>query len=290
MERLLALQRLQFGANRQSVQAEVDKLRENVPAPILAHYDRLAERGKKGLAIARNGVCGECHLRITSGKLINLVCTDEVEVCDNCGRYLYLPEDEPIMSIGPKSGPSTPAKRRSQKRADFASDSRRTAITLADFTSSSLIVPHLRGGDAASAIQELSQCLHRERQIADLLPFYHAALNREFMISSDMESGIAFPHARLPGLKELSFAFGRSDNPLSWGPRAAGTVRLVFLMAVPATDLTQYLLFISGLARLTKEQRLVERLYAAQEALEILEVLSQIELRSSPSVDQKWKT
>src|SRR6185369_7000052 len=144
-----------------------------------------------------------------------------------------------------------------------------------------LIIPHLRGHDAASVIQELSQALQREKRVADLLPFYHAALNREFMVGTDMEAGMAFPHARLPALKELSFAFGRSDEPLSWGRRAARSVRLVFLMAVPATDSTQYLLVISGLARLTKESRLVEKLHAARDTFQIAEVLQQIELRTS---------
>ena len=162
-------------------------------------------------------------------------------------------------------------------------------MTLADFTSPDLIVPHLRGQDVASVIQQLSQSLQREKRVTDLLPFYHAALNREFMVSTDMEAGMAFPHARLPALKELSFALGRSDEPLLWGPRAARSVRLVFLLAVPASDSTQYLLVLSGLARLTKEHRLVETLHASQDAVQIIEVLRRIELRSSPSFDAMRK-
>ena len=160
-----------------------------------------------------------------------------------------------------------------------------TLMTLADLTSPGLIVPHLRGQDAASVIQELSQALQREGRVPDLLPFYHTALNREFLVSTEMEAGMAFPHARLPGLKELSFAFGRSPESgsgLPWGARGACTVRLVFLIAVPATEATQHLLLISGLARLAKENRLVEKLHAAQDTFQILEVLQQVRLRSSP--------
>ena len=165
-------------------------------------------------------------------------------------------------------------------------------MTLADFTSPNLIIPHLRGHDAAAVIQELCQMLQREKRVGDLLPFYHAALNREFMVSTDMEAGIAFPHARLPGLKELSFALGRSDEPLGWGVKATGSVRLVFLMAVPATDSTQYLLLISGLARLAKDHRLVEKLDAAQDSFQIAEVLRQVKLRTSstPSSARKALT
>jgi mannitol/fructose-specific phosphotransferase system IIA component (Ntr-type) len=156
-----------------------------------------------------------------------------------------------------------------------------TAMTLAHFTSPAMIIPHLRGQDVTSVIQELSRAMHREGRVPDFLPFYHTALNREFLVGTEMEAGMAFPHARLPGLKELSFAFGRSDAPVLWGTKGARTVRMVFLLAVPATDSTQYLLLISGLARLAKQSELMEKLGAAQDTFQILEVLQQVQLRTN---------
>jgi mannitol/fructose-specific phosphotransferase system IIA component (Ntr-type) len=155
-------------------------------------------------------------------------------------------------------------------------------MTLADFTSLELIVPRLRGRDEAAVLQELSQALQREGRVPDFLPFYHAALNREFLVSSDLEAGMAFPHARLPGLKELSFALGRGDRPLVWGAKAGHSVRLIFLIAVPGTESTQYLSLLSGLARLAKDGGLMEKLRAAADAARMFEVLQQIELRGSP--------
>ena len=152
-------------------------------------------------------------------------------------------------------------------------------MTLADFTSPGLIIPKLRGKQAASVVHELSQALQRERRIPDFLTFYHAAMNREFLLSTEMEAGMAFPHARSPGLEGLAFALGRSAEPLDWGAKAARSVRLVFLIAVPATDSTQYLQLISGLARLAKESRLVETLHAAQNESEIFDELQRINLR-----------
>ena len=152
-------------------------------------------------------------------------------------------------------------------------------MTLADFTSPGLIIPSLRGQDAPSVIQELSLALQREGRIPNLLPFYHAALNREFLLSTEMEAGMAFPHARAPGLNVLSFALGRSAEPMGWGAKAARSVRLVFLIAVPATDSIQYLQLISGLARLAKESRLVDKLLAAQDPFRVFEVLQEIGLR-----------
>ena len=158
-------------------------------------------------------------------------------------------------------------------------------MTLADFTSLGLIVPCLRGRDVAGVIQELSQAMQREKRVPDLLPFYHAALNREFLVNTDMEAGMAFPHARVPGLKEVCFALGRGDGPLGWSAKATRPVRMVFLIAVPATDATQYLQLNSGLARLAEDTRLVEKLHAAPDAARMLEVLQRITLRSEAKFD-----
>ncbi len=92
---------------------------------------------------------------------------------------------------------------------------------------------------------------------------------------------MAFPHARMPGLKELSFALGRSDAPLRWGANGGRSVRLVFLIAVPATDATQYLTLISGLARLAKDSQLVARLHEARNADQMLAVLQQVGLHTN---------
>jgi mannitol/fructose-specific phosphotransferase system IIA component (Ntr-type) len=92
---------------------------------------------------------------------------------------------------------------------------------------------------------------------------------------------MAFPHARLPALK-LSFALGRSAEPLVWGPKTAPPVRLVFLLAVPATDTAQYLALVSGLAHLAKENRFIEGLLRAEDPVQTFALLHQIPLRIKP--------
>lgn len=152
--------------------------------------------------------------------------------------------------------------------------------TLADYTSPCLMIPELRGKDTVSVIQELSLVLQRENRISDLLPFYQDALNHEFLVSSDMEAGMAFPHARLPGLQEPIFAVGRSNEPLYWGAKATHAVRLVFLIALPVTDSTQYLLLISSLARLSLDNGLMEKFHSADDAEQMFEILQHVKLQA----------
>jgi mannitol/fructose-specific phosphotransferase system IIA component (Ntr-type) len=154
-------------------------------------------------------------------------------------------------------------------------------MTLADFTRPGLIVPHLASRDATSVIHELSLVLQREGCVPDLLPFYHEALNREFLLSTDMEEGMAFPHARLPGLRELAFAFGRSEVPFAWGQGTTRPIRMVFLLAVPANGADDYLALVSGLTRLSTNFGVLEAVRHAVDAEGIFAAFNGIELRKS---------
>jgi Phosphoenolpyruvate-dependent sugar phosphotransferase system, EIIA 2 len=83
-------------------------------------------------------------------------------------------------------------------------------VSLADYTGPGLIVPQLREGDTAGIISELSQVLQRQGAVPDVLPFYQSALNQELLTSSALDCGLAFPHARLGGIKRVKFALGRT--------------------------------------------------------------------------------
>jgi|GEM_PF-534684 mannitol/fructose-specific phosphotransferase system IIA component (Ntr-type) len=156
-------------------------------------------------------------------------------------------------------------------------------MTLADFTRSGLIVLHLRGQDATSAIHELSLALQREGCVTDWLRFYNEALNREYLVSTEMEAGLALPHARLAGLSEPIFAFGRSDEPFAWGSREARFVRLVFLLAAPATGTGRYLPLVSSLARLAGNAPLLEAIRTATDEAGVLNVFRQMTLPDLPA-------
>jgi nitrogen PTS system EIIA component len=157
-------------------------------------------------------------------------------------------------------------------------------VSLADFTELALIAPELRGQDAAAVIQELGQSMQRTARVPELLPFYHAVLNREYLISTVLDYGIALPHARLSGLKSLCFALGRSAHPIQWGPKGSMPVRLVFLLAVPSTEAADYLLLMAGLTRLGKEPSLLQTLLTAESAKEMYSLLSQVKLKSYRAV------
>ena len=154
-------------------------------------------------------------------------------------------------------------------------------VSLADYTRPALIVPRLREGDTAGIVSELSQVLHHEGSVSDVLPFYQAALNEELLTNSALDCGLAFPHARLSGVKRLQFALGRTLEPIVWGAKSSWPVQLVFLLAVPATDAAGYLQLLASLARLGQQPEHLAQLRVAEDAEAILAVLQKIRLRQS---------
>ena len=152
-------------------------------------------------------------------------------------------------------------------------------VSLADYTGPGLIVPQLREGDAAGIISELSQVLQRQGAVPDVLPFYQSALNQELLTSSALDCGLAFPHARLSGIKRVKFAFGRTPAPIAWGAKSSWPVQLIFLLAVPATDAAGYLHLLASLARLGQQPDVLAQLRAAENVEAILAVLGNIRMR-----------
>jgi predicted nucleic acid-binding Zn-ribbon protein len=103
LQNLLKLQALEFAeAAGPDDETQITGLRARIPHPILGHYDRLRVRGKKALAAVRNQACTGCHMRQPLGKITVLMRDEDIQLCDSCGRYLYLPEESPSEPVEQK--------------------------------------------------------------------------------------------------------------------------------------------------------------------------------------------
>lgn len=113
MQNLLKLQALDFdetgGKKTGALKAE---LRGKIPPQILVHYDRLRAHGKKGIAAVRNQVCTACHMRLPLGVIMTLKHGVDIQLCDTCGRYLYLEEIVPQAEPAPVKPAAKTRKRK----------------------------------------------------------------------------------------------------------------------------------------------------------------------------------
>jgi hypothetical protein len=112
IQNLLKLQSIEFG-DEKGGEKQIAELRAIIPDPILGHYDRLRARDKKGVAVVRNQVCTGCHMRLPIGVIATLMQDRDIQLCDTCGRYLYLEiQAAPVERLAP---PEKPVKKRKSK-------------------------------------------------------------------------------------------------------------------------------------------------------------------------------
>lgn len=90
------------------VQARIESVRKGMPAQILAVHDRFQARGKRSIAELRDDVCSGCHLRLAIGNVAAMKRGD-LRRCGNCGRYLYVVDEEPSVQNNQFAAPATQA-------------------------------------------------------------------------------------------------------------------------------------------------------------------------------------
>jgi predicted nucleic acid-binding Zn-ribbon protein len=103
IENMFELQSLEFEETVQpNTEERMAALRAKIPKLILDHYDRMGDRGKKGVALVRHQTCSACHMGVPLGQMLNLRKAADVCLCGSCGRYLYLREETtPVSSAVP---------------------------------------------------------------------------------------------------------------------------------------------------------------------------------------------
>ena len=129
-------------------------------------------------------------------------------------------------------------------------------------------------------VRELCAVLKTEGCVPDATAFANAVMNHELRCNTAISPGWALPHARGAGLSRLAFALGRAPKPLDWFGSGGDRVETVFLLAVPEADAAVYLNLISGLARFSGDSPRLARLRRAPDARTIMDILSEVPLRS----------
>ena len=121
LQNLIKLQSLQFGEVKdKNAEATTAELRSKIPPQILVHYDRLVAHRKKGVAIVRNQVCTGCHMHLPIGVIMTLKHAQDIQLCESCGRYLYLPPAEEAEVVEQTASPKLVKKTRKPKKSSQA--------------------------------------------------------------------------------------------------------------------------------------------------------------------------
>ena len=118
LQNLVRLQAIEFEETiEKNAETAIAELRAKIPPQILGHYDRLVAKGKKGVTAIRGHVCTGCHMQVPVGAITTLKRGDDIQLCESCGRYLYLTDAVEPETLAPATPPKRSRKPRAPKRA-----------------------------------------------------------------------------------------------------------------------------------------------------------------------------
>ncbi|MCZ2152937.1 MAG: C4-type zinc ribbon domain-containing protein [Bryobacterales bacterium] len=103
VERAEAEARLaELKASRNASASERQTLLGELSRDVLRNYENLRRRGRRRVVTEADGTtCGACHVTIRPQVLQDLVTSEELRRCENCGAYLYSIPATEIDANGP---------------------------------------------------------------------------------------------------------------------------------------------------------------------------------------------
>ena len=152
------------------------------------------------------------------------------------------------------------------------------AIALSKIVDGKSIRLHLHATSQSGVFRELTNLLVTNEKISDGEKFLQELHAREKVNSTYAEDGVAFPHARTQLCDEVVLAIGRSEHGVAWTGRGE-VARLIFVICVPEKLITDYLVVVGAIARITKDRSLRTLLLHAETVYDFMETLL-----SAPSI------
>lgn len=134
--------------------------------------------------------------------------------------------------------------------------------------------------DKNLAIRQVAELLGSSGMVKDLPTAVARVLERESYESCGIGHGIAIPHARCTGLKNLACAIGRLKKPVDFLSFDKEPVNLVFVILYSTETTAKYLLFVSSLTRMLQKEEVRQKLLRAKTPAEFYSVFEKADAES----------
>jgi len=146
-------------------------------------------------------------------------------------------------------------------------------MKITDLLQESSVVSALAGRSKAEVIEELAGVLTHDHAEIDRQRLIQALEDRERLNSTALGDGVAIPHGKLPGLKRVLAAFGRSRAGVDFQSLDGKPTHLFFLLVAPEDSAGAHLKALARISRLLKDEGFRIRLMEASNAHDLFETI-----------------
>ncbi len=219
------------GAQLDQLDASIQALTQKLPQDVSVQFTRLLQKSPLAVVPIVNGVCTACGMTLPVSLVHKVHAAEHLYSCPSCARLLF------------HRVSSARNTRKSPRRSDPPK------VGIERFSAEALMIPALKGTDRDSVLEELCQKLASEGFVDDAGKLLESAQQREAIISTAVESGLAFPHVRCIEGGALTLALGIAPKAIKFDPAGKANTRVVFFMVIPTAASAFYLKLLSGLSQ-----------------------------------------
>jgi fructose-specific phosphotransferase system IIA component len=146
-------------------------------------------------------------------------------------------------------------------------------MNLSEILSVECVKSPMDSGEKEPAIHELVDLLSDTGRISDADTLKDAVLSREQIRTTGIGHGLAIPHGKCSGMRELSMAVGKPAEPMDFDSIDGNPVRLIVLLASPADKTEQHIKALAQVSRMINNADFREKIYAASDPQEIYDLM-----------------
>ena len=241
-------------AKLDELQKSIASLGADLPQQVKSHFNRLLQKHPEAIVPVSNGLCTGCGMALTKSLVNSVQKAESMHKCPNCARFLYYPEQ--LVER--------------ERMSRVYGEARKVGI--ARYTSPELMM-YLKGSTPEEVLKELCERMGEEAFVADSGLLFDLALQREAIVSTAVDNGMAFPHVRGVEGGGLSMAVGISKKGIKFGGPGRTLTRIFFFVVIPTATSAFYLKLIAGLSRTFREKDAREMLLNAKGEEELWKAL-----------------
>jgi PTS system nitrogen regulatory IIA component len=230
----------------EELEKSIASLSADVPQQVKSHFNRLLQKHPEAIVPIANELCTGCGMALTRSLVNSVHKAEGLHKCPNCARFLYYPEQ-------------LVARERTSRTYGEA---RKTGISR--YTSPELMVVKLTGDTPEEVLGQMCTRMADEGFVEDGGHLLDLAMQREAIVSTAVDSGLAFPHVRGVEGGGLAMAVGIHKKGIKFGGPGRTLTRIFFFVVIPTATSAFYLKLISGLSRTFREKEARELLLAAR--------------------------
>jgi PTS system nitrogen regulatory IIA component len=150
-------------------------------------------------------------------------------------------------------------------------------MRLREFLRHDFVLLRLESGDVDGVIAEVARTAGAAG-LGDPAVIRAQLLERERLHPTVMGSGLAIPHATVPGLEQPVIGVALAGGePVSFGPTDQGTVRVFFVLLSPPGHEREHVKLLARICRLVRHEGFMESLEASTRPDQVVEVIESID-------------